>query len=152
MFKHDSPNEVEQIATTDNLGELSFVASNEYTRRGDVIGTGYPWLEGNILVEPHRQTTLEVVEPVEDMIYFWNIVETKEPATRLGDYTGTMVEVTFHLSPQYRVELIEKRSDGTVSRWTAVDVFCKYVRREIRGLFDSERDEMFDAMKVSQAY
>lgn len=24
---------------------LSFVASNEYTRRGDVIGRGYPWLQ-----------------------------------------------------------------------------------------------------------
>lgn len=25
--------------------ELSFVAENEYTRRGDVIGLGYPWLQ-----------------------------------------------------------------------------------------------------------
>lgn len=25
--------------------ELSFVASNEYTRRGDVVGLGYPWLQ-----------------------------------------------------------------------------------------------------------
>lgn len=25
--------------------ELAFVASNEYTRRGDVVGLGYPWLE-----------------------------------------------------------------------------------------------------------
>lgn len=24
---------------------LSFVASNEYTRRGDVVGRGYPWLQ-----------------------------------------------------------------------------------------------------------
>lgn len=25
--------------------ELSFVARNDYTRRGDVVGRGYPWLE-----------------------------------------------------------------------------------------------------------
>lgn len=25
--------------------ELSFIASNEYTRRGDIIGLGYPWLQ-----------------------------------------------------------------------------------------------------------
>lgn len=25
--------------------KLSFIASNEYTRRGDIIGLGYPWLQ-----------------------------------------------------------------------------------------------------------
>lgn len=25
--------------------DLTFVASNEYTRRGDIVGRGYPWLQ-----------------------------------------------------------------------------------------------------------
>lgn len=35
------------MGTTGSQGEedLTFVASNEYTRRGDVVGRGYPWLQ-----------------------------------------------------------------------------------------------------------
>ena len=44
-----------------SLSDLAFIASNAYTRRGDKIGLGYPWLEGRILVEPYRDTMLEVI-------------------------------------------------------------------------------------------
>lgn len=127
---------------------LSFEALNEYTRRGDVIGVGYPWLEGKILVEPHRKTSLEVIAPVGGMIYVWKIVDKMNPAIVLGEFEGAQIEVVFHVSPKYTVELLEQESDGTISRRTEVDIFCKYVRREIRSLTDEERDEMFDAMKV----
>lgn len=135
---------------------LAFTASNEYNRRGDSIGLGYPWLEGEILVEPHRSTSLEVVSPVEGMVYSWQIVETVDPGetiVTLGDFQGDVVEVVFGRAPKYTVVLIETaESDEGVThlsnRRTEVEIFCKYVRREIRSLFDDERNEMFDAMKV----
>lgn len=138
--------------------ELSFVAMNDYTRRGDVVGLGYPWLEGGILVEPYRDTTLEVVSPQEGMTYSWvitGIVGGGEDGTvPLGEYEGSVVEVMFLKEPMYTIVLVENRSgsseEDSVSRSVSVDVFCRYVRREIRSLFDDERNEMFDAMKVSE--
>ena len=81
----------------------------------------------------------------------------------LGEYVGEVVNVMFLKEPMYTVVLQERDGSGgadaaavaggavaggVVIRSTSVDVFCKYVRREIRSLFDDERDEMFDAMKV----
>lgn len=80
-------------------------------------------------------------------------------------YTGEAVEVMFERAPKYMVVLEERNSDGAgeggvdvtndgdagggeIVRSTSVEIFCKYVRREIRSLFDDERDQMFDAMKV----
>lgn len=145
------PHVEENPRIADQQAVLSFVALNEYTRRGDVVGVGYPWLEGKVLVEPYRETSLEVVVPTEGMHYTWNIWETADPAFILGQYEGEKIEVVFHVSPEYTVELVENYPDGTVSRSTKVDIFCKYVRREIRTLTDDERDEMFDAMKVSSS-
>lgn len=128
---------------------LAFVAVNAYTRRGDVVGVGYPWLEGQQLVEPYRPTTLEVVSPQEGMTYSWTIVETENVKKSLGDgFTGETVEVLFEAAPKYTVVLMETKADHTMSRVSTVEIFCKYVRREIRSLFDDERAAMFDAMQV----
>lgn len=130
-------------------GDLTFTAMNDYNRRGDIIGRGYAWLEGHHLVEPHRATTLAIELPVEGRVYTWDIMETRNIAKAIGQFEGTSVEVTFESAPEYTVILLEKRADGTVSRSLTKNVYCKYVRREIRSLFDDERNEMFDAMKVS---
>ena len=129
-------------------GELTFTAMNEYNRRGDLIGKGYLWLAGHHLVEPYRATTLAVESPVDEMTYTWDVIETRNTAKGLGQFEGTSVEVIFEAAPEYTIVLLEKRADGTLSRSLVTNVYCKYVRREIRSLFDDERNEMFDAMKV----
>eukprot|EP00752_Nemacystus_decipiens_P012221 g10835.t1 len=159
------------VGSSDGEEHLSFVASNEYTRRGDVIGRGYPWLQDRILVEPFRKTTLAVVGPREGMVYSWRITATDEEIDVQEGmqiaYSGPAVEVVFERAPKYTVVLEERDGEGVegqeedggvvergdvgseeVVRTTSVEVFCKYVRREIRSLFDDERDQMFDAMKV----
>lgn len=136
-------------ATTSASSTLAFVALNEYTRRGDVVGRGYSWLDGNILVEPHRVTSLEVVSPREGRVYSWKIVETGRESYVLGEFEGNAVDVVFFKAPHYTVILVERQEGAEeVVRSTEVEVHCKYVRREIRSLFDDERTEMFDAMKV----
>lgn len=140
---------VNDAAQNAENGELAFVALNDYTRRGDVVGVGYPWLEGRILVEPYRETSLEVVEPREGMVYYWSIVETHSPNVGLGEFTGDKVTCVFTTASEYTVALLEIHAeDNQLSRMLTVDIFCKYVRREIRSLFEGERDELFDAMKV----
>lgn len=137
-----------QLTADAPLTELVFVAFNEYTRQGEVLGVGYPWLEGRILVEPYRQTTLDVVNPLDGMTYDWTIVEQDNPAVSLGAFTGPSVEVVFKTALEYTVTVVEKKPDGTTSRITGTNVISKYVRREIRSLSDAERNEVFDAMKV----
>ena len=136
--------------------ELAFTASNAYTRCGDKIGLGYPWLEGRILVEPYRDTMLEVISPAENMAHSWIILEDDGEAgkTTVGEYIGSEVVVVFGQKSQYTIVQheysVSSDSDGLVlSRSVETEVMCKYVLREIRSLFDNERNEMFDAMKVS---
>lgn len=142
-----------------STGGLSFVALNEYTRRGDVVGQGYPWLEGRVLVEPYRETSLEVVSPQKGMLYSWKVEENdlEDDETRvIGEFEGETVNVVFLKAPTYTVTLFETNSsDGMQAeevRRTEVEVVCRYVRREIRSLFDDERNDMFDAMKVREEF
>ena len=136
--------------------ELASIASNAYTRCGDKIGLGYPWLEGRILVEPYRDTMLEVISPAENMAHSWIILEDDGEAgkTTVGEYIGSEVVVVFGQKSQYTIVQheysVSSDSDGLVlSRSVETEVMCKYVLREIRSLFDNERNEMFDAMKVN---
>lgn len=111
-------------------------------------------------MEPFRTTTLEVVSPKEGMVYSWTVrpvTEVDEQEETPAEYAGPSVDVVFERAPKYQV-VLEERASGTgggdtgeeapVVRSSDVEVFSKYVRREIRSLFDDERDQMFDAMKV----
>ena len=98
----------------------------------------------------------EVISPAENMAYSWIFLEDDGEAgkTTVGEYIGSEVVVVFGQKPQYTIVLHENSvsgdSDGLVlSRRVEMEVMCKYVLREIRSLFDDERNEMFDALKVS---
>lgn len=120
-------------------------------------------------MEPFRKTTLAVVDPKEGMLYSWRVTATDDEIdVQEGmqiTYSGQAVEVVFERAPKYTIVLEERSGEGAgeeeggadggatdegagVVRSMNVEVFCKYVRREIRSLFDDERDQMFDAMKV----
>ena len=107
-------------------------------------------------MEPYRDTMLEVISPVENMAYSWIILEDDGEAgkTTAGEYTGSEVVVVFGQKSQCTIVQheysVSSDSVGLVlSRSVETEVMCMYVRRGIRALFDNERNEMFDAMKVS---
>lgn len=94
------------------------------------------------------------------MAYSWKVrpvTEVEEQEETPAEYAGPSVDVVFERAPKYQI-VLEERASGTegggageeapVIRSSDVEVFCKYVRREIRSLFDDERDQVFDAMKV----
>ncbi|CBJ33496.1 tyrosinase [Ectocarpus siliculosus] len=94
------------------------------------------------------------------MVYSWTVrpvTEVEEQDETPAEYGGPSVDVVFERAPKYQV-VLEERASGTgggdtgeeapLIRSSDVEVFSKYVRREIRSLFDDERDQMFDAMKV----
>ena len=90
------------------------------------------------------------------MAHSWIILEDDGEAgkTTVGEYIGSEVVVVFGQKSQYTIVQheysVSSDSDGLVlSRSVETEAMCKYVRREIRSLFDNERNEMFDAMKVS---
>lgn len=126
-----------------------------------------PPSQDRILVEPFRVTTLDVVSPQEGMSYSWTVTALSPEVTVIDEvpiyYSGPSVDVVFERSPMYSIVLEERTAaaagggvaDGgagkeEIVRSSEVEIFCKYVRREIRSLFDEERNQMFDAMKVSE--
>ncbi|CAM9515381.1 unnamed protein product [Scytosiphon promiscuus] len=102
------------------------------------------------------------------MSYSWTVSALSPEVTVIDEvpmyYSGPSVDVVFERSPMYSIVLEERVAAGAagaaaagdggeggseeIVRSSEVQIFCKYVRREIRSLFDEERDQMFDAMKV----
>ncbi|CAM9190527.1 unnamed protein product, partial [Discosporangium mesarthrocarpum] len=125
---------------------LSFQAVNSYHIRDGKPGVAYPWLLNVTLVEPYRNTTFSVDNPVEKMTYRWTVTATAdyevEPVVALGSSAVLRLK---HLG-ENTVFLEEISPTGEVVRILKEDVICKYVRREIRTLEEDEREELFDAM------
>lgn len=133
------------------ISSFGFEARNFYHVRDGKPGLQYPWLEGTKLAEPHRETTLTVVDPEdigvgneEGAQYNW---EVRDPGSRklLATATGLEVVVVFTQLDENIVVLRETRA-GMVTREVEETVMVKYVRREVRTLTDGERDELFDAV------
>ncbi|CAM9789260.1 unnamed protein product [Choristocarpus tenellus] len=130
---------------------MTFSVSNRYSRRGDKIGEGYPWLLDKKLVEPYRDTRFEVSNPLEGMQYRWTTTPGKGDGAE-NVVTGNSVEMQLRIIGEHNVTLEElstgKDGQTTIVRSLTETVIVKYVRREIRSLFDDDRNAMFDAMKV----
>mmetsp|Transcript_34709 Transcript_34709/g.63201 ORF Transcript_34709/g.63201 Transcript_34709/m.63201 type:complete len:623 (-) Transcript_34709:203-2071(-) len=118
-----------------------FDIENRYTREYGQPGQQYPWLEGKKLAEPYMASELVVKDPVDGATYTWKI------AGYDGQLTGLSPSYTFEQVGTYKVSLTETLRNGDTAA-TAYDVVVKYVRREIRSLFDSDRDDLLDAMKI----
>lgn len=119
-----------------NNGKTQFIAVNEHTRWTPVE---HPWEH---LVEPHKTTTFEVLDPSkdEDVMYEWKIGG--------NSYEGESIEHTFtEAGISHVVELITYEGGNPVLHETS-EMLCKYVRREIRNLTSHERTQFFEAMSV----
>ena len=99
-------------------------------------GVGYPWLDGEVLVEPFRETTLYAVNHNGEAVT-WMV----NGAHAVGEETSR----TFETVGEHSVWL-ETRTRAYASR-----VVCRYVRREIRSLSDDDREAFFRAAGVLYA-
>ncbi|CBN79225.1 TYRosinase family member (tyr-4) [Ectocarpus siliculosus] len=143
---------------------LSFTALNFYHVRDGKPAQDYPWLKDVKLIEPHRETTLDVETPRDGFEYRWKVllgapvsITDSAPASSFEEEgvteevvataSGAEAVVVFTHLGENSVSLEEVNSDtGVVTRRLQEKVMVKYVRREIRTLTDDEREELFDAM------
>lgn len=133
--------------TTDDDSTLSLVAYNSYTQSkvaiGETSNSEYPW---GYIVEPYRATTLELQSTTSGASYRWMV------DGHLHGF-GTSVEALFTEIGYHIVKVEESivESDGTTSvNKLVVKVMCKYVRREIRGLSNLDREAWLSAVQVIQ--
>ncbi|CAM9286294.1 unnamed protein product [Phaeothamnion confervicola] len=131
---------------------LGFVACNEYTCENTPNFFLYPWLANTKLVEPHRDTFLSVVDAREGHQYYWTLTDRYGAVTTLSGETLThqFTELERHTVTlqEVRPAALAEHGRNSITRSYTESVMCKYVRREIRSLTDSERNEMLDAMRT----
>mmetsp|Transcript_25034 Transcript_25034/g.31236 ORF Transcript_25034/g.31236 Transcript_25034/m.31236 type:complete len:694 (-) Transcript_25034:300-2381(-) len=133
-----------QSFTVDSTIALGLEISNEYpTIRSHDL---YPW---KYLVEPYRVSTLRVDSPQEGAVYKWTI--TLEPSLTPLEFTveneqGSVVSAIFTDAGFFYGVKVEEI--GGANRSFESQVICKYVRREIRDLTQSDKEEFFDALKT----
>ena len=111
-----------------------------------VLLQGYPWLTRYKLAEPHREHYLRATgtSASEDSKYeFRWFVEQVE----IG--SGVELSHIFNTSGTFTmgVEAVRTAS-GVIDYTTSDDVWVKYVRRELRGLTDEDREAYFGALEV----
>lgn len=131
---------------------IKVIVSNVYSETEFTKGTRaqnvYVWLQSRAwLVEPYRTTTLEAVidlsaaSPADShSSLHWTIVRRggEDKADRLE---GSSVEHFFKDLGTYDVFVSYEDA-----RYTCV-MICRYVRREIRDLFEKDREMIFDTMR-----
>ena len=123
--------------------------TNSYTADGmTALGANYPWMEDyEALMEPNKATTFAVVEP-DDSSYTWTITGMDSHFNE-NDVTFTGSNFSFACSHPNRKYTVSLQVVGTSGEFLSVsgDVFCKYVRREIRKLSDDDRTAFITGVK-----
>ena len=137
---------------------LEYTALNFYHVRDGKPGQDYPWLKDVKLIEPHRETTLAVVEPRVGYDYRWVVrsggsSSSSSSGEEAGEVqataTGAVTVVVLTQLDENVVVLEEVDGDGEVTNRLEETVLVKYVRREIRTLADDERGEVLDAVSAA---
>ena len=134
---------------------LQFTALNFYHVRDGKPGQDYPWLKDIKLIEPHRDTTLAVVDAREGFDYRWEVRAGSSSSSNgpggVGEVQttakGAVTIVVLTQLDENVVVLEEVDADGKVTNRLEETVMVKYVRREIRTLTHDEREELLDAVR-----
>lgn len=130
--------------------DLAFTALNFYHIRDGKPGVDYPWLQSVKVIEPFRETTLQVTNPRTGYKYRWSVRrgEGSDGAGKLELSTsGEEVEVILTNLDENVITLEEMDIDsGVMVRRLDENVMVKYVRREIRTLTDADRVELLNAV------
>lgn len=134
--------------STLETSDLAIVATNEYFSKSGSSMPAYPWIDNN-LVEPGRETTLTILDRSEAIAtWSWTarMEETNGIAVNVSsislDDSSSVATLTFHKVGTYIAEATS--SDGRTVRSR---LYCRYVRRELRSLSETDKDLFFHAME-----
>lgn len=150
--------------------ELSLDLSNEYDSAPNL--TLYPWLDDALLIEPHRETTFQIINSNKGVFgsrqckYSWTVYNSgssDDDMLDAMDRTGSTNGILHSVSDSYDDFLVythelgagkvvltvsEDCRDGSYFRAQSLALYAKYVRRELRSLLDRDREELLDAIDV----
>lgn len=133
-----------------DVAALRLRVTNEYGAWGGA--DFYPW---KFIVEPHRTSVMTIANPRDEFEYAWSL-EHKE-GTGVGveaaisnqttSVDGTQLSAVFtRAGATYSIVLSERaRASSETSRSLTEHVKCKYVRRELRRLTESDLEEYLKA-------
>lgn len=141
-------NEVAKLSVTSKSNSLAISSvSNNYGVQDLSAMLPYPFLNGSFLIEPHREATIDLAEPLDGCKYSWLIASKSVPIKRYAGISldGTIV-VTLPTVGEYTFTAAETCADTSVSaRKLDMSLWVKYVRRELSSLTEDDREEFLDA-------
>jgi len=119
--------------------------SNEYPPLHDSVKM-YGW---EYIVEPYRDTTLAIRTSESSSKYSWVIYLEEDPKVRpeISHNGQSEVVVMFTKAGRFYNVEIEETTESGEQKTYKYQVICKYVRREIRTLSDTDREKYFYALK-----
>lgn len=131
---------------------LKLKATNEY---GEFDRSALAMYRLEMLIEPYRETTVTASGSGSSGIFHWRMVEADASGEPLANALPVVeargnheIGVTLtNPGGVYVLSVDERRPDGSLIAQGKVKVSCKHVRREMRDLKDSEREEYLQAME-----
>jgi len=125
---------------------LNFKAQNVYTRTNGATALGYPHVKEYKLVEPYRESTLEIDRAEADCVYTWTVSDPDDDV--VVDAKGWNVTFTATSVGNYGVTIAGICGEQQVTRSYAGQLASKYVRRELRSLRDADKVHFFDTVEI----
>ena len=134
--------------------ELGIVATNEYGQFNQKAY--YPWMNevpGTQLVEPYKETALTVVGSLVNggrYTYTWTIENFNEDGTafvKAGKFQTTQ-KVTFTRTGKYTLVVEALDTQGSTVASFTTRLVCKYVKRELRSLTETDKERFLKAAKT----
>jgi hypothetical protein len=125
-----------------SFDSLTVRVTNEY---GDYMTNlfPYPFLKESILVEPYRGTTFTIANTNVGCTYDWLLIGDDYEYS--GSTTGPTFGVTVEAGASQAALTISETGCSS-SRSLEIDVWVKYIRRDISSLTDSDREDFLDAL------
>ena len=132
---------------------LVATAINEYSPLGLKLFK-YPFLDGAMLIEPHRETTIVVDGMTGGCNLFWKITNVNDPDLIFHGIEDEGIfdfKVTLTKTGEYTLKIEEECTHvhyATMTRILDMTIWVKYVRRELMSLTDKDREEFLDAFRT----
>lgn len=127
--------------SNDDDDSFSFNAANKYITLYGKIGRHYPWVDAPVL-EPYLESTLTATSYDPEKEYKWT--SQADTSGQTLELTGYEIRVTYQKVDSY-VVTVKELEGGHLTRSFTGKILVRYVRRELRGLDDTDRSSFMRA-------
>jgi hypothetical protein len=120
--------------------------SNEYGIWDSTSMLPYSFLQNAYLIEPHKETSIVLVNYATDCSIQWALTDSGGVASSSGTSLNGIMTVTVKTVGEYSLTATEQCGlTSKPDRYLNAVVWVKYVRRELSSLNDQDREEFLDA-------